>query len=35
MVRWLIKNDYLELDTNGNAYCQATDKMLQVKTLQA
>ncbi len=28
MVRWLMKNDYLELDTNAN--CRATDKMLQV-----
>ncbi|MDQ1223850.1 hypothetical protein [Pantoea ananatis] len=34
MVRWLIVNGYLELDTSGNAYCRATDKMLQVKTLQ-
>lgn len=34
MVRWLMNNGYLELDTSGNAFCRATDKMLQVKTLQ-
>ncbi|MGC1018944.1 hypothetical protein WKH24_21825 [Pantoea agglomerans] len=34
MVRWLMANGYLELDTSGNGYCRATDKMLQVKTLQ-
>lgn len=34
MVRWLMKNGYLELDTNGSAFCRATDKMLQVKALQ-
>lgn len=34
MVRWLMNNGYLELETSGNAYCRATDKMLQTKTLQ-
>lgn len=33
MLRWLKDNDYLELDTSGNAFYRATDKMLQTKTL--
>lgn len=33
MLSWLRTNGFVELDTSGNAFYRATEKMLQVKTL--
>lgn len=35
MLSWLRANGFVELDTSGNAFYRATEKMLQVKTLEA